>query len=214
MSAPALTDDALWKHLRNGDELAFSALFERYYGSLVSYGRSLMAAQECVPDCVQDVFIDVWRYRQSLNEVSSVKAYLLSSVRKRIARLHERDHIFRPGRRSGRSAGAAPVGQTASLDTIDFLLDFSIEEQLIADETTAAQVRQLNHLINALPPRQKEALFLRYHHGLSVEQIAETMHINYQSAVNTLHRAIQQLRQAWKGELTLLLYFLAGILPY
>ena len=178
-----------------------------------------MAAQECVPDCVQDVFVDIWLYRQSLNEVGSVKAYLLSSVRRRIARLHERDHIFRPGRRSGRAADAAPVRQTDSLDTIDFLFDFSIEEQLIADETTAAQVRQLNHLINTLPPRQKEALFLRYYHGLSVEQIAETMHINYQSAVNTLHRAIQHLRQAWKGErrpgeFTLLLYFLAGILLY
>ena len=183
--------------------MAFSALFERYYGSLVSYGRSLMTAQERVPDCVQDVFVDVWLYRQSLNEVSSVRAYLLSSVRKRIARLHERDHIFR---------------QTTPLDTIDFLFDFSIEEQLIADEAVAAQVRQLNHLINMLPSRQKEALFLRYHHGLSVEQIAETMHINYQSAVNTLHRAVQHLRQAWKGERRpgefTLLYFLAGILPY
>jgi hypothetical protein len=33
-------------------------------------------------------------YKHSLNEEVNVKAYLLSSVRNRIARLYERDHIL------------------------------------------------------------------------------------------------------------------------
>ena len=183
------TDDLLWTRLKRGDEVAFSLLFERYNATLVNYGRSLSGTPERVPDCVQDVFVDIWLYRNSLTEVASVKAYLLSCVRKRIARLHERDHIFR---------------QTASVEEIDFLMDFTVEDQLIADEETAAKVVQLNQLINKLPARQKEAIYLRYYQGLSVEQIAEMMTINYQSVVNLLHRAIQHLRQEWSGELTLL----------
>jgi len=183
------TDDVLWNRLKQGDESAFSGLFERYHASLVNYGKTLTATSERVPDCVQDVFVDIWLYRCALNEVTSVKAYLLSSTRKRIARLHARDHIFR---------------QTSSIEEVDFLLDFTIEDQLIADEETATKAAQLNHLINKLPARQKEVLYLRYYQGLSVKQIAEMLTINYQSVVNLLHRAIQYLRHEWSGELTLL----------
>jgi RNA polymerase sigma factor (sigma-70 family) len=192
----SLTDEILWQRLKSGDELAFSALFERYYCSLINYGNSLSAYPERVQDCVQDVFVNVWLYRNNLSDNVVAKAYLLSSVRKRIARLHERDTIFR---------------QTAPLDAVQFSLDFSIEDQLIADEETSAQVSQLNRLINALPPRQKEALYLRYHQGLTIEQIGEMLDINHQSVSNLLHRCIQHLRKEWKGDLTLLFLLFSRI---
>jgi RNA polymerase sigma factor (sigma-70 family) len=192
----SLTDEILWQRLKSGDELAFSALFERYYRSLINYGNSLSAYPERVQDCVQDVFVNVWLYRNNLSDNVVAKAYLLSSVRKRIARLHERDTIFR---------------QTAPLDAVQFSLDFSIEDQLIADEETSAQVSQLNRLINALPPRQKEALYLRYHQGLTIEQIGEMLDINHQSVSNLLHRCIQHLRKEWKGDLTLLFLLFSRI---
>jgi RNA polymerase sigma factor (sigma-70 family) len=175
-----LSDSALWNQLRAGDEEAFSQLFERYYSPLVNYGKTLMSASDTVKDCVQDVFIDVWTYRSKLNDAIAVKAYLLSSVRKRIARNHEREHIF---------------SKVKDVDSLEFLFDFSIEDRLIADETMAIKVEQLNKLINDLPARQKEALYLRYHQGLSVEQVAEVLNLNYQSTKNLLHRAILQLRK-------------------
>ncbi|NBB20438.1 sigma-70 family RNA polymerase sigma factor [Runella sp. CRIBMP] len=193
----SLNDETLWQRLKMGDELAFSALFERYYRSLINYGNSLSSYPERVQDCVQDVFVNLWLYRNTLSDNVVVKAYLLSSVRKRIARLHERDTIFR---------------QTAPLDAVQFSLDFSIEDQLIADEETSAQVSQLNRLINALPPRQKEALYLRYHQGLTIEQIGEMLDINHQSVSNLLHRCIQHLRKEWKGDLTLLFVLFSRIL--
>jgi RNA polymerase sigma factor (sigma-70 family) len=184
------TEDAsLWSNLKAGDEKSFSVLFEKYYADLIRYGNSFSPFKEKVQDCVQDVFADVWIYRQSLNDSVVVKAYLLSSVRKRIARLHERDYIFK---------------KTTTTDSIEFLFDFSIEHQLISDEESAIKVEQLNSFLNNLPERQKEALYLRYHQGLTVEQIAEMLQINYQSANNLLHRALLQLRKEWKGSFSLL----------
>ena len=113
-----------------------------------------------------------------------VKAYLLACVRKRITRTQARDRIFRFSK---------------TVESIDFLFDFSIEQDLIADETSAAKVQQINQLINDLPSRQKEALYLRYTQNLSVEQIAVTLDINYQSANNLLHRALLSLRKGCKG---------------
>lgn len=196
MRSGQLVDETLWQRLKFGDEKAFSTLFERYYPSLINYGNSLLAHPERVNNCVQDVFVDLWLYRHSLGEAVVVKAYLLSSVRKRIARLYERDRIFR---------------QTTSLDSIEFSMNFTVEDQLIADEEIAVKVGQLNRLINALPARQKEALYLRYHQGLSPEQIADMLDINHQSVSNLLYRAIQHLRKDWKGDLALLYLLLSGI---
>ena len=174
------SDITLWNQLRSGDEEAFSSLFERYYSTLVNYGKTLMTGEDLVKDCVQDVFVDIWTYRYKLNEAIVVKAYLLSSVRKRIARLHHREHIF---------------SNIKNVDSLEFLFDFSIEDRLIADETTAKKVEQLNKSINQLSDRQKGAIYLRYHQGLSVEQVAEVLNLNYQSTKNLLHRAILQLRK-------------------
>ncbi|WP_431241549.1 RNA polymerase sigma factor [Flavobacterium sp. P21] len=190
-------DNTLWNKLRDGDEKSFSMLFERYYADLVRYGNSLSPFEEKVQDCIQDVFTDIWIYRNSLQSSVVVKAYLLSSVRKRIARLHERDHIFR---------------KTASTDSIAFLLEFSVDHQLLdeADDDAKEKIIHLNKLLNDLPARQKEAIYLRYHQGLSVEQIAEMLDVNYQSASNLLHRGLMSLRKDWKGNFALFLLLSAS----
>ncbi|RED27185.1 RNA polymerase sigma factor (sigma-70 family) [Flavobacterium cutihirudinis] len=189
-------DNTLWNNLKDGDEKSFSMLFERYYADLVRYGNSLSLFEEKVQDCIQDVFTDLWVYRNSLQESVVVKAYLLASVRKRIARLHERDHIFR---------------KTTTTDSIAFLLEFSVQHELVDDDyATKEKVNHLNKLLNDLPARQKEALYLRYHQGLTVEQIAEMLDVNYQSASNLLHRGLLSLRKEWKGSFPIILLLSSG----
>ena len=189
-----MDDCLLWSQLKAGDEEAFSLLFEKYYSLLVNYGKTLNTESEIVKDCIQDVFVDIWNYRNNLNEPRVVKAYLLSSVRKRIVRLHERNHIF---------------SNTINIDSIDFLYEYSIEDRLIADETMAKSVKKINQLINSLPARQSEALYLRYHQGLTVDQVSEVLNINYQSTKNLLHRAILQLRKEFP--LTVLITILGAL---
>lgn len=186
-------DTKLWRSLIDGDENAFSILFKKHYAHLIRYGNSFIPFPEKVQDCVQDVFTDIWVYRGKLNDDVVVKAYLLSCVRKRITKLKVRDRIFT---------------FNSEVETVPFLFDFSIEHHLIVDETTASQVTQLNQLINGLPPRQKEALYLRYTQDLSIEQVADTLDINYQSANNLLHRALLCIRKEWQANILLLIILL------
>ncbi len=185
-----ISDEVLWCRLIEGDEVPFTELFERFYPALLRYGKSFLSDTDKVQDCIQDVFVDIWHYRSTLCRTASVKAYLLSCLRKRIARTNKGDHIFR---------------HTTSLEEVQFLVEFTIEDHLIADEETAAKVSQLNQYINSLPPRQKEALYLRYHQELKTEQIAEVLNINYQSANNLIHRAVIQLRKDLKDHVALLM---------
>ncbi|MEO8252758.1 MAG: sigma-70 family RNA polymerase sigma factor [Flavobacterium sp.] len=188
-----LEDDELWTELKAGDEKAFSILFKKYYSYLIRYGNSFSPFSDKIQDCVQDVFTDIWVYRNSLGDGVVVKAYLLSCVRKRIVRLQQCDKIFT---------------NSKSVDAIDFMFDFSVENQLISDEVTAGKVKHLNKVLNVLPVRQKEALYLRYHHGLNVDEISGVLNVNYQSANNLLHRALVNIRKEWKGNLTLLMMLL------
>jgi len=178
-SGNLVSDSVLWSQLRLGDEESFSLLFGRYYSSLINYGRTLNSQDETVKDCVQDVFVDVWKNAKRLSDVVFVKAYLFSCVRNRISKIYERDHIF---------------SSLNDVDSFDFNFDFSIEDRLISNETMEAKIENLNKHINNLPSRQKEALYLRFHQDLSIEQVAEVMNLNYQSAKNLLHRAIIRLR--------------------
>ena len=58
-----LDDALLWNSLKAGDEKSFSILFKKYYETLIRYGNSFFPFTEKVEDCVQDVFTDVWVYR-------------------------------------------------------------------------------------------------------------------------------------------------------
>jgi RNA polymerase sigma factor (sigma-70 family) len=186
MPSTITNDDELWSDMVNGSEKAFSTLFRKYHPRLVNYGKSITMHHNIVGDCIQDVFADIWLYRKNLGTPASVRAYLLSGLRKRIARKLERDPIF------NRSSG---------IENIEFSASFTILDELISHEEIRSQVEYLNTLINQLSPRQREALYLRYHQQLSIEQIAEMTQMNYQSVANLLHRAIKQLRNVWKGEI-------------
>ncbi|MCE6991162.1 RNA polymerase sigma factor [Dyadobacter sp. CY323] len=194
MPAVVISDAELWSDLVMGSETAFSALFRKYHPGLVNYGKSITMHHNIVGDCIQDVFADIWLYRKTLSTPDSVRAYLLSGLRKRIARKLERDPIF---------------SQCADIENVEFSAPVTILDELITNEEVRSQVEYLNVLINQLPPRQKEALYLRYHQQLSMEQIADMMQMNYQSVVNLLHRAIKQLRSVWKGEIPQLMLLLA-----
>ncbi len=184
--AVVVTDTELWARLRQDDREAFSGIFRNYHLQLLHYGNSITRYHSLVADAIQDVFTDLWTYRHSLSTPASVKAYLLSSLRRRIARKLERDRIF---------------PNSSDIETIEYSASFTVLDQLIEDEDTLKQVQQLNQYLNQLPPRQKEALYLRYYQNLSLEQIALLMEMNKQSVANLLHRSLRHLRELWIGEI-------------
>lgn len=181
-----LPDSELWCLIKEDDQAAYATLFRKYYPALLGYGKSLTSQHGLAGDCVQETFIEIWIYRRNLAVPSSVKAYLLAGVRRRIARRLERDRIFRH---------AQDIGEG------EFCFHFTPLDQMISDEETHRQVYQLNLLLNQLPVRQREALYLRYHQQLDIDDIARLMQINPQSASNLLHRGIKHIRAAWVGEL-------------
>ena len=55
---------------------------------------------------------------------------------------------------------------------------------------------KITELLNQLPKRQKEVIYLHYFEDMDYNQIAEIMSINYQSVLNLTQKALQKLRSA------------------
>ncbi|MFN8354730.1 MAG: sigma-70 family RNA polymerase sigma factor [Spirosomataceae bacterium] len=172
-------DQTLWLSYREGDKHALGLLAERYYRVLKHYGLKFMIDDAIVEDCIQELFLHLWQNRLHINDTDSVKHYLLKSLRHGIFQyLRSEKHVL-----------PTELDWDSSLpDEID------AETLMIREESAMHQVNELNRELSALPPREREALYLRYYENLSVTEIAEVMNVNRQSVSNFLQKALSKLR--------------------
>ena len=168
----------LWRKFKRGNQAAFSVFYHHYYPSLYLFARKITPPPEDAQECVQELFVTLWNSRQRLGDVSHIKPYLFKSLR-RIIHRH----------------ASARFDRTSLVTDDRHVLTFSPEDFLIRQEDDAYRQETMATVLNGLPPRQREAVYLKYYEDLSYPQIAEVLHINYQSAVNLIYQALQQLKQ-------------------
>ncbi|MBB6004061.1 RNA polymerase sigma factor [Arcicella rosea] len=190
---------ALWHDLRNSDEDALATLLRLYAKPLISYGRKMINDDSAIEDCIQEVFIQLWQYRHTLKEdVGSVKAYIFSSVRRRILSEIKKNTFLTTQHNNLESEGYFDIG-------------FSIEEKIIQDETELQRVTIINQHLNSLSKRQKEAIYLKYFKELNNQEIADIMGVKYQTVGNLIHDALTFLRTVFPNDAVwlsvLFLYF-------
>ncbi|MEO6685864.1 MAG: RNA polymerase sigma factor [Dyadobacter sp.] len=188
------TDQELWKGIRDGDERAFTLIFERYHRTLYNYGSKLTSNSAIVEDAVQDVFIDIWRLRANLTEnVTSVKFYLYRALRRRI-------HVASDKFPVTEELTMLPDQEMPSTTT-------NSETILIQSESSSMISRKIKELLAQLPERQIEVITLRYFDDFSIEEIAGIMGINEKSVRNLIYKAITSFRQTPQHFLISLLIF-------
>jgi len=73
-------DSELFKKIRQGNEGAFTIVFDRYYSQLCYYADKFLYDLDESRSLVQQVFVDLWIKRNKLLIKQSLKAYLFKSV--------------------------------------------------------------------------------------------------------------------------------------
>ena len=68
------------------------------------------------------------------------------------------------------------------------------EDLIIKEESNTQNKAIVLKLLNELPPRQREIIYLKYYHNLSIQEIADVFSISYQVVANHLYRALKKLR--------------------
>lgn len=174
------TDDkVLWQRFRQGDEEAFTLLYQRYVRVLYSYGKKLIGDEAVIEDLVQDLFIDLWQSRSRLADAESPRFYLFRSLRRRIHKASN-GRINEPWEQIGEYFHPVTLPK---------------ETEIIESEQFQKQKDELNSWLKNLPGRQYEVLVLRFYQDFSYSQISEILAINEQSVRNLVQRAVSKLRQ-------------------
>ncbi|WP_128548082.1 RNA polymerase sigma factor [Larkinella soli] len=183
-SNPPQSDGLLWQQLKQGSELALGRLINRFFNPLLNYGHKFVRDEAFVKDCVQEVFIEIWNRRDHITTPDSVRAYLLSSVRKRVVREGFRQQIIRDD-------------QPVNLENNDQFVEFSPEWTVIEGETLAETTRRIAGVLAKLTKRQREVIYLRYYQNLERDEIAAIMNVTPQSVSNLLQVAYASMRDNW-----------------
>ncbi len=190
-------DKYIWNKFREGSANAFEIIYERHIKILANYGLRIHKDDELVKDAIQDMFIDIWRNRTNLGSTDSIKFYLLKAFRRNLIRKIDAKKRF--------------VSDDVVHNVFDGFFEISHELAIIKTEIEKETLDQLNQIINTLPARQKEALFLRFYAGLNFKEISETMGINQQSAHNMVFKALSTLRKNMPHKIALAILVLATL---
>ena len=86
-------ESATWDAFRGGDRTAFGQIYFAHYEGLLNYGRRFGLPAEWVEDAIQDLLVELWQYRATLSVTTSVRFYLLRSLRNQLSR-HQRLPVF------------------------------------------------------------------------------------------------------------------------
>jgi RNA polymerase sigma factor (sigma-70 family) len=176
----AADDSELWDLFRAGDEVAYTRLIKKYSKILFNYGFRICQDKDFLKDCIQDVFLELWNRRLKISPTQAVKWYLFKAVRLR---------IFREQSKWNRN-------ETPD-ENYTFLVEFNIESKMITDLETMELGTRIKQVLNGLPPRQREIMYLRFYENLDFENISQIMEISKQSVHNLLQKAYKNFRAEW-----------------
>ncbi len=164
---------------------ALTELYRVHWRGLVRLAFLLVRDQPLAEEIVQDAFVSMHRRWRRLDDHDHALSYLRTCVVNG-SRTAQR-------RRAVRERWAASGGPTR-LDPAprDGGAHPSAEDAVVADE----ERRAVNGVLLALPTRQREVLVLRYHLGLSEQEIARTLDISAGAVKSHAHRGLAAMRRA------------------
>jgi RNA polymerase sigma-70 factor (ECF subfamily) len=171
------SDIVLWDAYKNGDREAFSAIFRKYYSPLFLYGSKIMQDQTALEDCIQELFLELWKSRSQV-EVKSVKAYLFKSLKYKIYRQLSQRRVH-----------------SEVFLKEDMVFELSHDNFMVHREEESERAKLLIQAFDRLSNRQKEVVYLKYYLGLSYDEVSEIMEVNYQVARNLLYLAIRSMKK-------------------
>ena len=83
MTTLAVNDRELLARLRAGETSAFDAIFRANYALLVRVSEAMLRDRATAEEIAQDVLLEFWRRRETLDVTESVRGYLLQATRNR-----------------------------------------------------------------------------------------------------------------------------------
>jgi RNA polymerase sigma factor (sigma-70 family) len=173
------SDYLLWKSFINGNEDGFYLLYDQYVDVLLGYGLHFSKDKDFIKDCIHDLFLDLYKYREKLSNTDNIRFYLLRSLRRKIYR--EKGKLI-----------SLVLEENINMSHDKPVLAF--EETIIDGEIQNENYKILANALNSLSARQREGLSLKFEHNLTYSEIADIQGISVESVRTSIYRALKDLR--------------------
>lgn len=186
-----LSDYELTALLKDGDRMAFTEIYDRYFWQLHVHAYKWMRNREETKDIIHELFLTLWEKRETLSFEPSLLSYLSAAVRNRIFNLLSHKRI-----------------ESAYLTTLE---TFSNEDNCVTDHLV--REKQMTALIEneiaGMPGKMREVFQLSRKENLSHKAIAGQLNISELTVRKHVQHALKILR--FKIGINLILSFLIGI---
>lgn len=172
-----------WSRIQQNDKTGLEGLYSLFASEMMAFGLTIVPDRNLVKDCIQELFIEIWRYRRNGSEVKNVKVYIFKALSNKIKKELARE--------KKRNANDQEMGANS--------LYFQNEAEsgtifIHPDETSN---RRLSEALSKLPARQMEVIRYVFFENLPNEQVAKLMGINVQSVYTLSWKAICKLRKLY-----------------
>lgn len=168
-------DVLLLNELKQGDQLAFKTLYEKYNASMYLHAYKKLGDKEIVKDLVHEVFLSLWEKRSTLAVHGSLSTYLHHAVRYKVIDIIAAKYTTDKYRHF-----------QSYLDQQTTPSDYLVRERIMTSI--------IDQEIENLPPRMREVFQLSRAEHLSHHQIAEKLGISTQSVRSHIKNALRILR--------------------
>lgn len=168
------------EHIRSGNRKAFEELFRLHHEALCRFALNYVEHLRVAEDLVQDVFVDLWKDRRSLDVEHSLKAYLYGMTRHRALKHLRQKQVRKKWAASDDLRKAAPPAMPGQG-----------EDALKRRE----QKREIDRALEALPRRRRQIFLLSRRHNLTYAEIAVALDISIKTVETQMSRALQFLRE-------------------
>ncbi|MBD1431547.1 RNA polymerase sigma-70 factor [Sphingobacterium sp. DN00404] len=185
-SYPDFTDNELIDLLRQGDESAFTEIYNRYWKKLFTIASNRVDSLEDAEEIVQDIFISLWNRKTDLQIRLELSSYLAVSVKYRVFQTLNRYFQKRKYR--------------------DYILtkeQFDNSTQQLLDFKELQD--ELAKYVQRLPEKCQLVFRLSREEGCTQKQIAEKLNLSEKTVEAHLGKAFRILRIKLSSFLTTLL---------
>lgn len=175
MSNIELDNDTILQ-FKNGDEAAFTAIYNHFYNSIFSFCKHLLPTIEDARDMTAQLFILLWNKKDTLDSYKNLRAFLF---------LNARNKCFNFLRdQKARSAIDKEIG------------DFTVAEQqsILFSAIESELITRIEEELEKLPDYYRNILKLSYYQGYSNQEIARMLNISEKTVRNAKSIALKTVR--------------------
>lgn len=171
-----LNDNELTGLLQQGDEYAFTEIYNRYWSKLFAVAANKVKELDEAEEIVQDIFVSLWKRRNELADINTLSAYLAVSVKYRVIKLLDKQ--------------ARQQKYTNYTHYVTTLSDDSTQQWLEFEELRL----RIAGFVADLPEKCRLVYQLSRESGLSHKKIAEELGISEKTVEAHLGKALKTLR--------------------